>query len=139
MEETTEWAWNKQDDIKINLREIRCEDVDWIQLANDRICEYCAEYRGFYKTSENVLLGWLPNFWGLVTVSAVILILLTHCLGMLPAIVKQPRVPTSLSLVWHVRIFHVVRGRLEIMQPQPPSLLKSLSPLTYILNRITGG
>jgi hypothetical protein len=62
MEETIEWAWNKQNDIKINLRETRCQDVDWIQLANHRICEYCAEHRGFYKTSENVLLGWLSNF-----------------------------------------------------------------------------
>jgi hypothetical protein len=121
-------------------------EFNWLRIrSNSKLCEYCAEPRGFYKPNEPLarlgikLLSTL--YTEIVTVSAVFLILLTCRLGMLPATVKQPRVQTSLSLVRNCgsgissgilnvrRIFHV-----GIMQTQPPSLLKSLSLVTHILN-----
>jgi hypothetical protein len=49
-----------KENIKIDLREIRCEDVDWIQLAQDRVQflvlnEHGHEISGSVK-AENVFV-----------------------------------------------------------------------------------
>jgi hypothetical protein len=53
---TRRYRW--EDNIKIGVREIRCEDVDWMELAQDRLrlwkfCERGDEPSfGFYKNKK---------------------------------------------------------------------------------------